>query len=291
MSSNLKGILIIIGAAVISGGIPPISKIGLNQIPPLSFAGLRFLMAGILLLPFVKNELAKTRPDFWKLVGISLPSTINISLFILGIRLISSTASAIIYLLVPIATAIIAHFLIKERLGFKKIIGIIVGLVGALIVILGPLGQVSLWGNLLVLAAALSYSFYPVLSKQMQRKYSPLVLTLYFALTTAGVNLVLGSIELAQYPHWWLQLDFTGLTALLYVGIFGGAVYYWLTQMAIKLSSATASTMILYIHPITTYLWASALLGETLDSKLILGGSLTLLGVYLVTQAKNKAKV
>ncbi|HKZ35135.1 MAG TPA: DMT family transporter [Patescibacteria group bacterium] len=283
MSSNLKALLAIVGAAVVGGGIPVFSKIGIAQIPPFTFAFLRFLIAGLILFPLVKNQLPQKLKIWRQLILISLPATINISLFVLGIRLTSATAAQLIYVIVPIITAIVAFWLIKESLGVKKLLGIILGLAGVLVVILEPLGNVTLLGNLLVLAAASAYAFYPVFSKKMLVKHSPLLLTFIFALTTAAVNLLLAGTELWRYPNWWQTIDLMAIMSVFYVGIFGGAIFYLLSQIATKHSSATGGTMLLYLQPIAAYFWASNFLGEGLSLKLILGGGLAVLGAYLVS--------
>lgn len=120
------------------------------------------------------------------LLAISLLACANIVLFNLAISYTSATASQLIYCLVPLIVALLTALIFKERLKTKKIIGIILGLVGVLIIILFPVisGQkevvFSLIPNLVISLGAMSYSFYTLFSKKLLNIFSPFFITSTF---------------------------------------------------------------------------------------------------------------
>ncbi|MEK7622832.1 MAG: DMT family transporter [Patescibacteria group bacterium] len=283
MTNQTKALLAVLGAAVFGSGSVIYSKIGLKEIPPFSFMFLRFLIASLFILPFyLKSPLPLRR--LWPPILVSLFSSANIFLFAFGISLTTATVSQIIYSLVPVITAILAHFLVKEKFNQKKIAGIALGFVGLLVIIGLPQ---TFTGNLLLFIGACSYSFYPVLSKKIQAQYSPWNLTVMFIFTTTVLAGLLSLTELNQAATWINSASRLAWYSLFFVAIVGTIIYYWLTQRAIKDGSAVVGSMILYLQPVTTYLWAAAILGERLTLPVAIGGILTIGGAYLVTKTNH----
>ena len=295
MKDRHLALLAIIFATLTAAGTPVLSKIGLEEIPPLSFIFIRFFLALLFILPLFLREKPKFNKGMLKVALISLFSTTNIILFVFGIRLTTASGAQMIYAFVPIMTAVISYFLIKEYFTSKKILGIFLGFLGTMIIVLLPLiGQPSslkgnLLGNLLILIGATAYSFYPVFSKKLQARYSPTYLTFVFLAVTAIINLFLFPIELITHPFWFQTVSLNSWLALLYVAVFGTIVFYLLTQYAIKYGSAVIGTISLYLMPIATFGWAAVLLEEKLTTGLAVGGLMALTGAYLVTQAHNRS--
>lgn len=292
MNPRTLALLSILIAAVVGGGSPVFSKISLQEIPPFSFIFIRFFLSSILMLPFFIKQNALVNKNTLKVILISLFSTANIILFTFGIRLTTATSNQMIYAFVPIMTAIISYFLIKERFSLRKINGIILGFLGTLLIVLLPaIGQPSamkgnLAGNLLILTGAIFFSFYPVFPKKLQSQYSPLYLTLGFSFTTALVSLLFVPLELIRQPGWFQTVPLTAWLAMVYVAVLGTIAYYLLVQYAIKHGTPVIGSIILYLQPAAVFIWAAALLGERLTPGLVIGGMLALSGAYLVTQAK-----
>lgn len=283
MSSQIKALLVIIAAATLGSGSVIFAKLGLREIPPFTFMFLRFLIASLLILPFyLKSPIPPRR--LWPPILISLFSSANIFLFAFGIRLTTATVSQVIYSIIPIITAILAHFLVKERFNQKKIVGIALGFFGLIFIIGLPQ---TFTGNFLLLIGAVLYSFYPVLSKKIQLKYSPIDLTAVFIFTTAVIGGLFSLTELKQVPMWLITASTQAWFSLIFVAIIGTIIYYWLTQEAIKHGSAVIGSMILYLQPVTTYLWAYFVLNEQLTWEIVIGGGLVICGAYLTTTAKR----
>lgn len=288
-SKSYKAIVLILLAALVGGGVGAFTKISLKEIPPLSFTLLRFISATFVLLPFVIKKKEFHFKNLKKIVLISLLATANVMLFIFGVGRTTATIAQMLYAGVPLIAGIFSYLLLKEKIYPKKLLGILIGFVGVLIIVLLPvLGQRvafngDLLGNLIILVAVCSFALYSVLSKQFQKEYSPLELTIFFVLTTTAIQLLLAPLDLKQNQNWWVSLSAEAIFGVVYAGILGTGIYYLIYQHAIKNTTPIIASMILYLQPIFAFLWASVLLGERITPEFIMGAILAFVGVALVT--------
>jgi len=289
ISKSYKSIFLIFLAALVGGGIGPFAKISLQEIPPLSFTLLRFLLATLILVPLAIKRKEFHYKSLKRIAGVSLLATANVTLFIFGVGRTTATISQMLYAGVPLVTGIFSFVILKEKIYQKKLFGILIGFIGVLLIVLLPvLGKGTtfngdLFGNLIIFVAVCLFALYSVLSKQIQKEYSPLELTIFFVLTTTFIQLLLIPLDLVQHQNWWSEITIKSILGVAYVGILGTGVYYLIYQHAIKNSTPMIASMILYLQPIFAFLWASVLLGERITSEFIVGAILAFVGVALVT--------
>lgn len=287
MTNQTKALLALIGAAVTGGGIAVFGKIGLKVIPPFTFTWLRFVLAVIFLLPILKQQKQKIDKNIIKPILMSLLLTANVTLFAFGIPFTTATTAQLLYSIAPVLVALISLIILKDKMNLKKLGGIFIGLIGVIIIILGNhfiIGDLK--GNLIIMAAVIFFSFYTVMSKTYQGKYSPIFLTIIFAITTVIVLLIPAIKEYLIRPEWIGQLNLLAILSVIYVGFFGGAVYYLLFQYAIKHGSPIVASLTMFLQPAATYLWAVLLLGEKLTFAVAIGGLLAIGGAYITTKAR-----
>lgn len=288
-SKSYQSIFLIFLAAFIGGGVGAFAKISIQEIPPLSFTLLRFLLATLILLPFVVKSKEFHFNNLKRIVIVSLLATANVTLFIFGVGRTTATISQMLYAGVPLIAGIFSFILLKEKIYPKKLFGILIGFIGVLMIVLLPvLGKGAafngdLLGNLIILVAVCSFALYSVLSKQFQKEYTPLELTVFFVLTTTLIQLILAPLDLTQHQNWWNGISVKSILGVAYVGIFGTGIYYLIYQHAIKNSTPIIASMILYLQPIFAFLWASVLLGERVTLEFMIGAILAFVGVALVT--------
>lgn len=284
--------LAILIAAILGGGIPVFSKIALLEIPPLSYTSLRFTLSLIFVLPLFLREKPTITKSSLKIVALSFLATLNVVFFAYGVRLTSAGAAQVLYTSAPIIAVVLSYLLLKERLGGRKVLGVLVGFIGTSLVIglpalhTGSLFAGALMGNLIIFTAVISFTTYSVLSKKFQKKYTPIYLTTFFILTAVFTSTILSAGELSSNPGWWNNVGKQSLFSVAYVGILGTSVYYVLYQYAIKYGSPVIASTVLYLQPIATFFWAAILLGERLTTPFIFGAALALLGAWLTTRAK-----
>ncbi len=292
MSNKSKALIALILASVFGGAVSTIVKLSLKSIPPFTFSFIRFFIASICFLPLLIKRKPKLNSDLLKLFLISLFAVGNIFFFVLGIKLTTASAAQLLYAGVPLLAVLIGYFIFRNKISRKKLIYISIGVFGVFLVIFLPVIQKSnvnvgnLTGNLLIATAVLSWSIYAVLSKSIQKKFSPLAITAMFCFASAMVFLLLMLTELNQTNVWWTKLNVQGIIGVLYVGIIGTVGTYLLNQYAFKYADAVMGSLNMYLMPIFAYFFAYILLGEKLTEGLIIGTVIVFISIALTTYSR-----
>lgn len=290
MSNKTKALLAILFVSVFNGANSPYVKLVLKLIPPFSYTFIRFSLSFLLILPFYLRTKPKFRKNSFRLILLSLFSSLNIILFVFGIRLTLASIGQVIYSFQPIVVIMMSYFLLKENITFKKIIGIIIGFLGINLVIFLPLldknifNKEAVFGNFLIMIGCLFFSYYTTASKKFLEKYPPLTLTTAFIFTTALITLFFSLFEFSSFNSWFSQINLITLWAIFYTVVIGTVVAYFLQQYAIHHGSPLIASLIQYIAPGSTMIWSNIILGERFNLALIGGTIITLFGAWLVTK-------
>ncbi len=289
MSNKEKAFIAILLVTLIGAGTPPITKIGLFEIPPLTFAFVRFALASIFILPFFLIKKKNFKKDFFKLILVSLLATGNIIFFVLGIKLTTANISQLIYAGVPIVTAFILYSGFGQKLSAKNVFGIALGFLATAIVLLLPILEQgekfagNLQGNIFLLIAIVLYSFYVVFTKRLLNSYSPFEISSIFIFVTTVALFPLFLYDFIRESRWWEGVSLSGLVSIAYIVLFATIASYILNQYVIKHGGVVFYSMIFYLTPVFGFLAAFLLLGEQLTPGLVIGGTLALLGIFLTT--------
>lgn len=263
-------------------------KLGLRDLPPLTFAGIRFALAAVLLGAVVRLRKRPvpdlTSDDWWVLAYTGFLSiTVNYALVFWGEQYISSGLAALLSATVPLFGFPIAHwYLAAEPLTWRKVAGAILGLLGVAIVFSGELGiggPRSLWASAGIVVAALATAHAGVLVKHRATHIDPSVL--------AGVQMAGGCIPLLvagvavegnPLAFRWTTLALVSLAYLTVVGsVIAFMMYYWL----IRHTAVTGVLMIPLVTPLIAVLVGVLFGGETIGWHTALGGSAIIAGVAL----------
>lgn len=290
MSNKKLGLLALLSTSFLWGLGPVVTKIGLSEIPPFSFAFLRTFLAFLILLPFIfgmkHHKILKS--DIFRFIIIGFfGSGLNAIFFMSGLALTSASTSAAIFATVPLVNAIAASFILRERPTVVRILGVAVGFLGSLIVTLGPAAvhtaSSSSPGNLLILGAVVSWVVYIIVSKELLVKYSPLTLTTYVFLVASISLFPLAVWDWITHPDWILKVTSSGLLALGYGSVFAGILAYVFFQWGMKQTSAFTAGIFTYLQLPLAILFAIPILGEKPSLSFLLGTTFILGGVFLAT--------
>lgn len=200
----------------------PFIKIGLEYSTPLHFAGSRFILSGLMILPFTvrpKLYIRMIRENLKLVVWVTLLQTvINYVLFYLGMDLVPGAIGAVIVGAQPFVTAIVSRIMIKEeRFTRAKVLTIFMGLAGILLVSLGrqelKIGsKMELAGIAMIFIANISTATSNVLISREGKKMNPLVLS-SFSIFTGGLFIFAISFFMEDVPskpdfpaRYWLVL-------------------------------------------------------------------------------------
>lgn len=292
MSKRGWGIIALLCSTFIWGVGPVFAKLGLNEMPPFSLAFLRTLLSLLILAPFVvatgKYKVKKADIPRLLLVGL-FGSGLNAIFFLWGVSKTSASASSSIFATAPLVNAIAASLILRERPAAIRILGVIVGFLGSLLIALGPAllgkGRINgdVLGNFLIVASVFCWVAYIIYSKELLEKYQPVTIITFSILSGLIILLPLAYMELLINPFWYLKLNFNGLISILYGGIFSGVVAFFFFQWGLKFTSAFEAGMLIYLQPVLTDIAAVPILGEKLSPIFILGSVLILGGVFLAT--------
>lgn len=195
--------------------------------------------------------------------------------------------------LTPIWAALLAAMTLREPLGAVKVAGLLVGLVGAILVMTrgrldpGVLALPSTRGDLLILASTVNWAIYTVLSHPTIRRLGPTRATTG-AMLCGWIALTPLFVATAGWRD-FARLSTIGWVALLFLGIACSGLGYLFWYGALERMEASRVAAFLYVEPLVTLAAAMALLGERVGVATILGGLLLLGGVVLVQRAPGAA--
>lgn len=268
---------------IINGGF--IKPFGLNII---RVAVTSILLWGLYFLSPKKTIIHKK--DYGRLFLCSLTGiAINQLLFIKGLSLTYSIHASLLMLTTPILITIVAAWVLKEKVTIFKLLGLVLGVTGALVLLInkektGNPTDVFL-GDIFIILNAISYAAYFVLVKPLMKTYDPIdIIRILFSIGFI-VTLPFCYTEFTQI-HWEIYSgkEFT-LLALI---IFGGTFCAYLFNIyGIKILGASVAGAYIYLQLIFAATIAIIFLGEELALYKLLAGALIFAGVYLANKQNN----
>ena len=281
-SKNLHGHLFALTANVMWGLMAPIGKSALQEFSALSVTTFRMIGAAAafwMLSIFCKQEHVNHR-DMLKIFFASLFALVfNQGIFIFGLSMTSPIDASIVTTTLPIVTMIVAAIYLKEPITNKKVLGIFVGAMGALILILSSQaasgGNRNLIGDLLCLVAQISFSIYLTVFKGLSQQYSAVTINKWMFVYISTIQ--------------WASISTVAIIQVLYVVLGGSFLAYLCIMTAQKLLRPTVVSMYNYMQPIVATIAAIIMGIGSFGWQKGLAIALVFLGVYIVTQSKSKA--
>lgn len=286
-------------AAVLFGASVVAVRVAVQEVPPLSLAVMRFGQGGLLLVLVLllvggRGMLRVKWRDLPLLVLLGavlfavFPVTFNASL-----RLIEASRGALLLATIPLWSALLARISRSERLVPRQVVGVFLSLggVGLALAERGVGGQGGLQnfaGDALMLVTALCGAAYAVLARRAFAHYGALTVTAYAmvlgTLLLSPAALVEGLVGVLP------QLDRQTLALLVFLGVFGGALGFFLWTFALTRLTPTQVAVYINLNPLVAMVLAAALLAERLTVVFAAGFGLVLLGVLLVNWPKRTGK-
>ena len=216
---------------------------------------------------------------------------INQLLFLKGLSLTYSIHASLLMLTTPILIVFIAAWILKERIGIIKLLGLALGIGGAAVLILGKEntgeGDNVVWGDILIIINAVSYTIYFVLVKPLMLKYDPVVIIRW--IFTFGFVMVLpfGWVEFTQIQ--WQHFNTVDYTCMALVVLTGTFLAYLFNVYGIKILGASVAGFYIYTQPVFAAVIAMFFLQEELSAYKIIAALLIFAGVYLANKPMKNA--
>lgn len=267
------------------------SKLLLQEgLSPAAIMILRFVLAYVLMLPFVKGKwFCKSLKDelLMVLLGIS-----GGSLYFLleNTALVYTQASnvAIIIAATPLLTMLTVNLLDRGKGASKRLYGYsLMSLAGVALVIFNGNFVLKLnpIGDLLTFGAVVTWVIYSIIIAKVQERYSSWMITrkIFFY----GVVTLLPYFLIEPWDVTWEMMSRPMVWGnIAYLGVLASLGCYMTWNIVIKRLGAVDATNYLYINPIVAMITANLLLGERITPLAIAGTALILVGVYLAERKK-----
>ena len=292
MNRSRSGYIFIVLCAVIFSTMEVMLKTVHGVFAPMQITCLRFLVGGVLLIPFAMRSIRKknavlTRKDlgFFACAGF-LCVVIAMSLYQMSVTYTRASIVAVIFSCNPIFVTMLAHFLLHEEIHKNHVIALILELTAALIIIDPIHASLDPTGALLAILSAAMFSFYSVFGKKRTPRFGGIAVTclsflfgatelvalLIFGRTAAGASLY-GAMGLKIFIDVPLSenIPLSALPALLYICCINSAAGFVCHMMAMEKTSAQEASLIFFLKPIIAPIFALIFLKEEIPLNMIVG--------------------
>lgn len=270
----------------------PIMKSAFGEIPPFIFNGLRFIVASVLLgavLRAREGPLRVARADLPGLVLLGLVGHAGYqSLYIAGLARTSAGHTSVILSMVPLFVGLLGAAMRIERPTARMWIGLVLAFAGIMVLVSGGTGlsidRSMLAGDLIVLAAAMCWATYTVMSRPWLSRFSALrltTITLFFGLPVILASAVPGLSGIA-----WAAVSLRAWAALAFSAVFAIVISYVIWYSSVQAVGSTRTAAVSNLIPVVALLSSWAMLREPLGPRQVLGASVVLLGVWLARHAR-----
>ena len=263
-------------------------KLGLRDLPPISFAAIRFALASAILCAIVaarRAPLPRNRLELMLILKTGvLAFALNYGLLFWGEQHISSGMAALLQATIPVFGMLIAHpYLPGERLTAWKLGGALLGVAGVGVIFSNQLaaeGLMAVWGSAAVVAGAVFVAYSNVMVKAQGARIEPE--------TLAAGQMLCGLVPLAAFGLAFegspFEFNWTtrAVVSLLYLTLVGSVAAFLLFYWLVRNMDVTKTMLIALVTPLAAVLLGMIVLGERLTWRTVAGGALIMSGIGLV---------
>ncbi len=286
----MRGILSGLTAAAIWGGMYVVSKIVLDVIPPFTLLALRLLL-GILSLALIfilqhAKDLTQSLPSARQvrdsfLVGI-VGYGISLGFQFVGTKLSTASDGALVTSATPAFVLLFAPYWLHENNTPRRILALLVSTLGVLAVIDPRKAELSsslFWGNLSLLAAALTWALYSVLVRKVAPQADLLASSAIMLAGGLPISLLFGAWEIQTYDIGQITPSVIG--GILYLGLVSTALAMFLWNYAFAKLPAALASLTFFAQPVVGTFLGWLFLKEQITLLFVVGGILIGLGLVI----------
>jgi drug/metabolite transporter (DMT)-like permease len=296
---KIKGHILIFAANILFAVNIPISKSLIpSHVTPEALTLLRIVFGCVMFWTislFVAKEKVALKDLGLLLLCAVCGVAFNQTLFMVGLNLTSPVDASIIATAGPIYVMLLAAFILKEPITGQKATGVLLGVAGAVTLILsssqGESQAGGLAGNLRIVCSNLLYSIYVVLSRSLSLRYSAITIMKWMFLFSTIILIPFTYRAALETPAFHRDaLIWQEAGAIAYVLLLGTVLPYLLIPMSLKRLRPTTVSMYNYIQPIVASVLAVFLGQSGFGWEELFSAALVFAGVYLVTQTADRTR-
>ncbi|MCW6158016.1 MAG: DMT family transporter [Thermoplasmatales archaeon] len=274
----------LIFVAVVWGSTFPIIATSLKFIDPMSFLLFRFIIASLVLFPFIYKRINKRDAIFGSLVGI--PLFLGYVTQTYGLEYTSPSMSGLITGIYIILTPVLSIFILKNGVDMVKIYLTLAAFVGMVLMsVTSTSGQIL--GNVLTVGTAICYALQMVLTEKYLVKGDPMVFTFFQLVVVAVLSLVVSPESVLKIG---VLTNSYVLFSILFNAILGTTLAIWILSLSIKSISAYLSALILIIEPVSAVAVSTIFFHYPVTFLILLGGVIILISMVLAINRESKKK-
>lgn len=283
-----------LGAVIIWGFSFVATKVALREVHPFLLLTLRYAIGALLLL-FAQYGRDKTflKPfshrDWIQIFALAAVGVAGLGLLqVCGLIYTTAINTAWIITINPILITLAARLFLGEAITFRRVAGIFLGFFGISLVISKGVFSLSLFrfsstfGDLLILASAFAWTTFTIGGKGFISRFTPLAAVT--AIMMSGFLIILPLSILKGTWSNFLHFSLPTWMGIFFLGVFSSGLAYLFWYSALGKWDSSAVGIYLYLEPFVTLIGAFLLLGEAIQWITLIGGGLTLVGVYLATR-------
>lgn len=271
-------------------------KIGLNDLPPITFAASRFVLAVAILLPIIWiREMPWPRSAAeWKLIALTgfLQFSLNYSAVFWAEQHITSGLAAVLQAMITVFGLLLAWiFLPAERITRLKILAVLLGIIGVAVIFIEQLrieSVMAFLGCVAVVAGAYCAAQASILIKARGSSLHPA--SLVCAQMICGLPAIVIYALLAEGDPLTFNWTWTAVACVLYLTIFGTIAAFWLYYWLLSKIESTKAMMISLVTPLIAVLIGAIVLGERLPPQTLFGGVLIIASIGLIVSGRNRVE-
>lgn len=291
--SEIRGTLLVLLTAIISGVSIVVNKFFVVSIDPALFTAARALFIGLIFFfisLYFSKKTGKFKQTSWGyliLIGL-IGGSFAFWLFFSGLKLTTAGRAAFLHKTLPIYAAILALIFLKEKITKKQLIAMIVMLAGLLLIELTKISPGLRLGDALVLSATVLWAVENVLAKKvMLNKESNWVVT--FSRMFFGALILFAIIFLTGKTNLLLSLTSQQILYILISGTFL-FLYVFTWYFGLKYINLSKASTILLVAPVISLVLGAVWLGEQVFALQLIGSALILIGAYFIARIKSERR-
>lgn len=201
-----------------------------------------------------------------------------------AVKFIPASLAALLLYLYPVFVALLSFIVNKEKLTGKLMVSISISLVGMILVLGSPLGEINPLGILLACGAAFVYSFYLIIGNRITSQVSSLVTSAYVTLFASFSfligGLLTGSLNFKFQPFGWFPI--------LGIALFSSVIAMFTLFAGMKITGPTKASILSMLEPVVTIVFSTLFFQDKMSITQIIGGGIVLTGAVLVVLAREK---
>jgi len=268
--------------AFIWGSTFPIIKETLSFVDPLSFLFFRFLVASVIVLPFIIRRINRNIAIYGSIVGVTLFFGYLTQTF--GLEYTTPSMSGLITGLYVVLTPVLSVFFLKRKMVKIEILLASVAFLGVALMSLST-SSGELIGNILTLFCAISYALQIILTEKYLKDGDALQFTFFQLLMVALLSLAFHPQAILNFTK--IEIPYV-LFSVLFNAILGSALAIFIMSVAIKNTNSYISALILISEPLFAVLVSTIVFKYPINVQTIIGGSLIIISMIFAIRIENK---